>query len=169
MRLPIWDESNAGAEFDKDQPDVYRYVLWRHWRGVPSDCVTFVLLNPSTATATEDDPTIRRCIRFAYDWGYGGIRILNLFALRSTDPKALYSHHDPIGPLNNGWLKFYLSDAKLAVAGWGVHGALQRRGLIIHQRFPQLRTFGLTKDGHPKHPLYLPTTAMHQEWPQSTS
>ena len=89
---------DMGATFSPCR--TWRYSLWRIWQpGKPY--VVFIGLNPSTATEVEDDPTIRRCIRYAQDWDYGGLYMLNVFALRSTDPKALYRHSDPKGPDNS--------------------------------------------------------------------
>src|ERR1051326_5628436 len=79
---------------------LFRYRLWRHWTpGMPP--LVFVMLNPSTADAEKNDPTVERCERRAKAGGFGGGEVVNLFALRSTDPKALYSAADPIGPEND--------------------------------------------------------------------
>jgi hypothetical protein len=95
MQLSLLSES--GAEFSECQQ--YRYTLWRTWDS-QADRVMFIGLNPSTADETEDDPTIRRCIRFAKDWGYGGILMMNAYAYRSTAPRGLKQVTDPIGPRN---------------------------------------------------------------------
>src|SRR5882724_4976365 len=81
----------------------YRYALWRRWAERPA--VLFVGLNPSTADALQDDPTIRRCIRFAKAWGYGALYMGNLFAFRATDPRAMKAEADAVGPDNDGWLR----------------------------------------------------------------
>lgn len=132
----------------------YRYALERNWGGY-AKVVAFIMLNPSTADATKDDPTIRRCIGFAKAWGCTGLRVLNLFALRSTDPKALYSHPDPIGPENDDYLREWSADSQIVVAAWGVHGKLRGRGTKVRGMVPGLQALGVTKDGHPKHPLYV--------------
>lgn len=74
----------------------YRYELTRRW--APGPLVGWVMLNPSRADAHTDDPTVRRCVGFAHRWGYGGLIIRNLYALRATDPAALADHLDPVGP-----------------------------------------------------------------------
>lgn len=134
----------------------YRYRLWRGDPSAPA-CV-FVMLNPSTADADHDDPTIRRCRDFAYGFGYDRLVVVNLYALRATDPKALWRHPDPVGPRNNAAIADQVSRAGMAVAAWGVHArpARVRSVLPILRSAPHgLRALGLTKAGHPKHPLYL--------------
>lgn len=122
--------------------------------------VVWIMLNPSTADAKIDDRTIRRCMGFAYLWGYEEIVVVNLFALRSTDPKALYKHADPVGPENDRWIKEYTKDAKEIIAAWGAHGTLKGRGLQVRNYLWGLgrpvHRLGLNDDGSPKHPLYLP-------------
>jgi hypothetical protein len=117
----------------------------------------FIGLNPSTATATKADPTVRRCIGFAHDWNFGSLVVVNLFAWRSTCPAILAKVVDPIGPRNNWWLSFYRSRVDLIVAVWGVHGSLMSRDEDVIASFPDLHCLGVTRDGHPKHPLYLPS------------
>lgn len=132
----------------------YRYQLTRTWdEKLPT--VAFVGLNPSTADATIDDPTVRRCIGFARDWGFGALVLVNLFALRSTEPSKLYSAREPIGPENDRWLQLAGDNAETVVAAWGVHGELHDRGLAVQRVFPNLKCLGKTRGGHPRHPLYL--------------
>lgn len=146
---------------------VYRYELRRTW-GDPERIVCWIMLNPSTADADIDDPTIRRCVGFAQRWGFGGIIVKNLFALRATDPAALKAHPDPIGPENNYWLLDGGPDHRMTICAWGVHGALNDRAIqvvrLLNAGGRQLRHLGLTKAGHPRHPLYLPGTAEPSLW-----
>jgi len=136
----------------------WRYVLRRRWGDGPT--CGFILLNPSTADEVQDDPTIRRCIGYAKAWGYAGLVLGNIFALRSTDPKALYTAADPVGPDNDVWLARIAHEAGgRIVCGWGAHGAYRDRG---RQAVEWLRASGieplalkLTGAGQPGHPLYL--------------
>lgn len=138
----------------------YRYILRRRWDSRPP--VGFILLNPSTADERADDPTIRRCIGYAKGWGYGGIVLGNLFALRSTDPRGLRSCADPIGPSNN---KALFAIAKeigrgTIICGWGSHGSYMNRGAEIRRLMrdewrARPQALALTKAGEPGHPLYL--------------
>lgn len=152
---------SSGALFSECKK--YRYSLWREWEPNATR-VTFIGLNPSTADETVNDPTIRRCIGYAKDWGYGGINMLNLFAYRSTDPKGLTKVEDPVGALNN----FYLESTArtgFVVAAWGTHGTLNNREeevlLLLNNKLHHL---GLTKNGHTKHPLYLPKNIKPTKW-----
>ena len=110
MQTNLFIES--AAEFSPDR--VYRYSLWRFW-SKNGGYAAFISLNPSTADEHEDDPTIRRCIRYAKDWGYSGLIMLNLFAYRSTNPKRLYTIDDPIGPDNNFHLRSASSKAQVTI------------------------------------------------------
>jgi hypothetical protein len=152
--LPLFGDTSAGATFSHDR--IYRYSLWRTW-DLQKGRVLWIMLNPSTADEVELDPTVRRCIGFAKAWGYGGIEVCNIFALRSTDPKVLYSHPDPVGPDNDDAIT-NSADAARVVAAWGVHGALRGRGAELAKMFDgvvNLECLGVTKDRHPKHPLYV--------------
>ena len=137
----------------------YRYSLTRSWDDtLPRAC--FCLLNPSTADATTDDPTLRRCLGFARRWGCGGVEIVNLFALRATDPRDLRRAADPVGPRNDAAIVRAATRAELLVAAWGNHGALHDRAkavLAALARTSTVHTLGLTKLGHPRHPLYTPS------------
>jgi hypothetical protein len=135
----------------------FRYVLRRTWNPA-GKTVLFIALNPSTADANHDDPTIRRCIRFAADWGYGSLFVANLFAYRATDPKILRATPDPIGPRNNWWLTRLHNQAHLTIAAWGIHGAYLQRNRAILKKRPSLHCLGITQSGHPKHPLYVHST-----------
>ncbi len=146
----------SGAEFSPCGR--YRYTLWRTW-DADAPLVMFIMLNPSTADATRNDPTIRRCIGFARDWGYGGVRVGNLFAWRTPYPEVLRSVVDPIGRDNDSALRELAEEAELVIAAWGVHGAWQGRAQAFRQAFPRpLHALGITKAGEPAHPLRLRRT-----------
>ena len=143
-----------GASLSKDRR--YRYVLWRVW-SEGDGYVCFIGLNPSTADENQNDPTIRRCIGFAKEWGFGGMYMLNLFAFRATRVCDLKKADDSIGPENNQFLSMYIDSAGSNIACWGTNGLYKKRGQYIMDRYgDNLQCFGLTKNGQPKHPLYLP-------------
>lgn len=134
----------------------YRYLLRREW-GKGGKTVGFICLNPSTADATNDDPTVRRCINFAKAWGGTQLVIGNLFAYRSTDPSVLGATKDPIGEENDAWLERIADRSDILVAAWGAHGRLYGRDQSVRERFAgQLTALRLTNTGAPGHPLYLP-------------
>jgi hypothetical protein len=141
----------------------YRYALTRVW-DADQPLAAFIMLNPSVADAFVLDPTIRRCISFARSWAAGGVLVLNLFGLRSTDPKALYNHPDPVGPDNDLVIADHFStDGPLVgpvVCAWGIHGALSGRAprveRLLRARGVRPVCLGTTKGGHPRHPLYVP-------------
>lgn len=153
MNLELFAKSNAIFSEDRQ----YRYSLSRKWND-ELPVVLFIGLNPSTADETQDDPTIRRCIAFARDWGYGGIMMVNLFALRATDPAVLKLHCDPVGPENNSWIMRGYFQAERAIAVWGTKGSYRERDEDVRVLIGELYCLGLTKGGYPKHPLYLPKT-----------
>lgn len=127
--------------------------------------IAFLLLNPSTADEVKDDPTVARCRRFAVDWGYGEVMILNAFAYRATDPKDMKAQADPVGPDNDETIQTVVSTVLelggRIVCGWGNHGShLQRTTALLEvlsqwRDHPQLLGFPKTKSGDPGHPLYL--------------
>lgn len=142
----------------------YRYELWRTWDD-SAPCAVFIGLNPSTADETQDDPTIRRCMRFARDWGFGRLCMLNLFAIRETDPKKMMLAEDPVGKLNDATLNRMTVGARMVVAAWGVHGEHMNRGNAVRRMLTgRLHHLGLTKAGHPKHPLYLKASTRPSLW-----
>jgi hypothetical protein len=140
-------------------PDgAYRYMLSRIWGTEPP--TVFVMLNPSTADAAADDPTIRRCLGFARRWGSGGLVVLNLFALRATDPRVMLAHPQPVGERNDAVFEAVTSmHAYRWVAAWGVNGTHQGRDARVRELLAgegvRLRCLNRTRDGHPQHPLYV--------------
>lgn len=142
-----------GAEFSPCR--TYRYRLWRVW-DENGPTLNVIGLNPSTADETHDDPTIRRCIRFAQNWGYGALVMTNLFAYRSTDPNGLLTVADPIGPENDRTLE-YQACSGTPLAAWGAHPMARARGAEVIKRlsYLEIECLGTTKDGYPRHPLYV--------------
>lgn len=124
------------------------------------------MLNPSTADALKNDPTVERCERFTLRWGYSDLVVCNIFALRSTDPKSLYSHDDPIGMKNNEHLLHESSGADLIVCAWGNHGQFMNRGKEVREMISNepLSYFTLNKSGQPKHPLYIKADTKLNRW-----
>jgi hypothetical protein len=133
----------------------YRYALWRTW-DKSKPYVMFIGLNPSTANETEDDPTIRRCINFARDWGFGGLCMANLFAFRATKPEDMKKSPDPVGPENNKFLVSLSGCAGKVIAAWGNHGDFVGRERQVKSLIAkQIHCLGKNSNGSPKHPLYL--------------
>ena len=154
------------AQFSEDR--IYRYSLERHWGKKRNGVIMFIGLNPSTADAEKDDPTIRRCIGFSKALGAGGYLMGNLFAYRSTDPKALKSENDPVGPDNDHWLLFLALRSLHVIAAWGAFEIARERGIEVRDMLSNhgisLLCLGVTKDGHPRHPLYLPKNSELRAW-----
>jgi len=153
---------DKGATFRGDE--FYRYHLWRRWATGPKTPdfgrhATFIMLNPSTANADIDDPTIRKCCKFAKRWGYAGIEVVNLFAWRTIFPRDLYNTLRPIGEHNDETIRAWSFASSLVVCAWGNHGGLHRRS---HDVLRLLREWNcvpyalsVTKQDQPGHPLYL--------------
>ena len=142
-----------------DKTGRYRYSLVRIWDEDGQRAV-FVMLNPSTADARKDDPTIRRCIGFARKWGYGSLEVVNIFALRATFPNMLLGALDPVGPRNDRYLLEAVNRADLIVVAWGElcgNGKFTDRGHHVRKLLAGqfMLCLGETKFGQPKHPLYL--------------
>ncbi len=155
-------QGTGGAVFSYESPEpIYRYALWRNFDPPllrPARTILWICLNPSTADETEDDPTMRRCISFSKQWGYGGMFVTNIFGLRSTDPKGLKTIADPNGPDNDRVISDLCEWCEKIVVAWGAHGAFQQRAQYVIERLIGPRTFyclGRTKQGYPKHPLYV--------------
>ncbi|SFD74140.1 DUF1643 domain-containing protein [Roseivivax sediminis] len=142
----------------------YRYGLARTWDAQAAP-VLFVMLNPSTATEMANDPTIHRCETRARTMGAGGVKIANLFAWRATRPADLRCAEDPEGPENAALLADWAGGAAMTVAAWGVHGAWRGAGPALARRLGPLWHLGLTRDGHPRHPLYVAYRVTPEPWP----
>lgn len=171
----------SGARISGD--GIYRYRLWREWRGTHDPkhwrwfgqkdgagqelgeplSVLFVMLNPSTADGEQDDATIRKCVGFARRWNYERMEVANLFAYRATKPTDLFAAKakgtDVIGWQNCECVQDVVIDAGLIICAWGAHAAGHEfhveevRGWLDPKK--QFR-LGLTREGHPRHPLYVP-------------
>jgi len=151
----------AAAVFDS-RARTYRYLLTRIWDPTVPPAV-FVMLNPSTAGADKDDPTVRRLAGpngFARKWGRGGVIVVNLFALCSTNPERLRTHPDPVGPRNALFVREAVKQGDLVVAAWGAGGVLGGRGAEMARALTaagvRLKALRLTSTGQPGHPLYVP-------------
>lgn len=159
-------EANLSAD------SVYRYWLLREWDpALPRLC--FIGLNPSTADAEVDDPTIRRLIGYARRWGCGSLWVANLYALRATDPDALLTHPAPVGEGTiSNWISWVMgvAGAGIVLVGWGAHPAARAQvGAFVGgfgglARQPELVCLGTNRDGSPVHPLYQPADARPVAW-----
>jgi hypothetical protein len=133
--------------------------------------VLFVMLNPSKATEVQNDPTVERCERRARALGFGAFQVTNIFAWRDTDPFAMRKATDPIGPQNDATILDGVAWADQVVAAWGTHGAHLNRGPqmaeILHGSGKPIYTLGLSKHGHPKHPLYISYSQQPMPWTPS--
>ncbi|CAI8229583.1 MAG: DUF1643 domain-containing protein [Planktomarina sp.] len=145
----------------------YRYALTRVWKFEASRLV-FVMLNPSTATEVQNDPTVERCERRARTLGFGSLQVTNIFAWRDTDPKKMRTAKDPIGPDNDKTIMEACSWGDQIIAAWGTHGAHLGRGVQVKQilRSSDKPVFhlGISKGGHPKHPLYIAYSQKPEIW-----
>lgn len=142
----------------------YRYNLLRRW-DYAKPCLYWMMLNPSTADADTDDPTINRCMGFARRGNYGGIHVVNLFAFRATNPFSLIgANWHTVGPQNDDYIRRAVDacgfDKSNFIAAWGAHGTrYPQRVARARELLPIRNTYSLgplTKHGQPKHPLYLP-------------
>ena len=145
----------------------YRYLLTRTW-DAGGRKVLFVMLNPSTATEVQNDPTVERCERRARALGFGAFRVTNIFAWRDTDPQNMRAAADPIGPGNDAAITESCAWADQIIAAWGTHGAHLQRAAAVEQLLKgtgkPIYHLGLSKAGHPKHPLYIAYTQQPKVW-----
>ena len=145
----------------------YRYSLTRIWDPDGRKAL-FVMLNPSTATEVQNDPTVERCERRARALGFGAFCVTNIFAWRDTDPRAMRAAKDPVGPANDAAILDGAAWADTIVAAWGTHGEHLDRGgaveTLLREAGHSLMHLGLSKAGHPKHPLYISYTQQPELW-----
>ncbi|TGD44567.1 DUF1643 domain-containing protein [Pseudotabrizicola sediminis] len=147
----------------------YRYLLTRVWDRAGARAL-FVMLNPSTATEVQNDPTVERCERRARALGFGGFRVVNIFAFRATDPRVMRAAPDPVGPGNDAAILSSVLDwqAERVVCAWGGHGVYLGRGDAVAQLLrgtgQPLWHLGLTAAGQPKHPLYIGYAEQPRLW-----
>lgn len=165
-------KGRSGASFSKDEQ--YRYLLWRKedmMISTPGRCI-FIMLNPSTANARVNDPTVRRCCDFAWYWQYERLIVLNLYAYRATDPMELLKQEDPIGPHNDKIIHAICTydPNDFIVCAWGnslgqiqENRALEVIGMLLKHDV-KLHHLGLNMDGSPRHPLYIAGTTKPTLW-----
>lgn len=158
QQLELSPPPERGATLSPD--GVYRYHLWRQWGPDHTNRLTFVMLNPSTADANVDDPTIRRCIGFAKREGMDRLDVVNLYAYRATDPDELLAAPDPIGPDNAAHLRRVFAGSRMVVAAWGAWHDKRRNARrpmlnVADLGGDALLCLGTTKSGAPRHPLYV--------------
>lgn len=145
----------------------YRYTLTRVWNPDGPKAL-FVMLNPSTATEVQNDPTVERCERRARALGFGAFRVCNIFAFRATDPRVMRAQSDPVGPGNDAAIAQSALWADRIMCAWGTHGAHLGRGAAVEALLRDtgraLYHLGLSKAGHPKHPLYIGYNQQPEPW-----
>lgn len=149
----------------------YRYLLTRTWDASGRRAL-FIMLNPSKATEVQNDPTVERCERRARALGFGAFRVTNIFAWRDTDPQLMRRAADPIGPDNDAVILDSVTDwirpQDQTIAAWGAHGEHLGRGhrmeALLRATGKPLHHLGLTKAGHPKHPLYISYAQQPEPW-----
>ena len=160
-------KGDAWSEAVYSDCERYRYLLTRVWEPGGAKAL-FVMLNPSTATEVQNDPTVERCERRARALGFGAFRVTNIFAWRETDPKAMRAAADPVGPANDAAIRDSAPWADRIICAWGAHGAHLDRGPAVERllRGTGLPLFhlGLTKAGHPRHPLYIAYDRQPERW-----
>lgn len=149
-------KKDKGAIISDDK--FYRYLLWRKWDN-ELEPVIFIMLNPSTGNGEKDDPTVKKCLKYAKDWGYGSLYILNLFAYRATNPKELGLVKDPVGKFNYSYIKHFIKHQfykkPIIIAAWGTFEIAKKLKNRVLALTNELYYLELSKDGSPKHPLYL--------------
>ena len=146
---------------------LYRYLLSISWDEAARH-LACVMLNPSQATELANDPTIERCERWARALGFGRLSVVNLFAFRETSPSNLKTAAHPEGADNKRFLEDVARNADTILAAWGVHGAYRDQGVrveaLLRAKGKPVVTLGLTKSGHPRHPLYVAYATEPQAW-----
>ncbi|WP_103257497.1 DUF1643 domain-containing protein [Tabrizicola aquatica] len=166
MIVRQFTKGDAQSEAVYSDCERYRYLLTRTWGSGPR--ALFIMLNPSTATEIQNDPTVERCERRARALGYGAFRVTNIFAFRSTDPKAMRAIPDPVGAANDQAILESLAWADAIICAWGNHGLHRGRGADVEAMLrgagAKLHHLGLTNQGQPTHPLYISYDRQPQPW-----
>ena len=161
-------KGDAASIAEYSDCEKFRYTLTRVWDETQGR-VLFIMLNPSTATEIQNDPTVERCERRARAMGFGGFRVCNIFAYRATDPRDMRAALDPVGPLNDDAIRNAVPWADQVVCAWGTHGAHLDRGpaveALLRETKAPLYHLGLSQAGHPKHPLYISYQTKPELWP----
>jgi len=151
-------KGDAASIAEYSDCETFRYTLTRVWDRDGKRAL-FIMLNPSTATEVQNDPTVERCERRARTMGFGAFRVCNIFAYRATDPRDMRAAPDPVGPLNDEAIRMSTPWADQTICAWGTHGAHLERGPAVERMLREMGTslfhLGLSKAGHPKHPLYI--------------
>ena len=170
-----WSDA-AGLGFRHDQASgfgaafspcgAYRYLLWR-LPSLRASVLGMGMLNPSTADERADDPTIARCRRIAAKSGFANLLVWNLFAFRATAPADLKRASEPVGPNNDATIALALGLSRRTILAWGSHASHLGRGAQVLARLPAnmpVAALGLTKQGQPRHPLYLSAEVRPRRW-----
>ena len=159
-------KGDAESQAVYSQDEAYRYSLTRVW--AEGARVVFVMLNPSTATEVQNDPTVERCERRARALGFGSFAVGNIFAYRATDPKVMRAQADPVGPENDAAILAMAAEADRIICAWGTHGAHLGRGAAVERLLRghghALYHLGLSVAGMPKHPLYIGYERQPEPW-----
>ncbi len=167
MITRLHQKGDAASIAEYSDCEAYRYTLTRVWEP-GGDKALFIMLNPSTATEVQNDPTVERCERRARTLGFGAFRVLNIFAFRATDPRVMRAVADPVGPGNDAAILGSLDWADRVICAWGTHGAFMDRGpeveAMLRDANVPLHHLGLSKAGHPKHPLYIGYGVQPEVW-----
>lgn len=170
MIIRHFQKGDAASSAIYSECEQYRYALTRIWDPAQPRAL-FVMLNPSKATEVQNDPTVERCERRARALGFGAFRVVNIFAWRETHPQLMRQATDPVGPDNDTQLLAGCAWADQIICGWGTHGAHMNRGTqvakLLRSRGFELSVLGLTKAGHPKHPLYIAYAAQPISWQET--
>lgn len=152
-----FNKGDAASEAVYSGCEGYRYRLTRTWSSGPK--ALFIMLNPSTATEVQNDPTVERCERRARALGFGAFRVTNIFAFRATDPRVMRAAQDPVGTGNDAAILDGVTWADRILCAWGNHGLHLNRGAqvtaMLRATGVELEHLGLTGQDQPRHPLYV--------------
>lgn len=167
-----FQKDDAASEAIYSDCERYRYALTRVWDEGGARAL-YIMLNPSTATEIQNDPTVERCERRSRVLGFGSFRVTNIFAWRDTDPRNMKAADDPVGPENDAMIEqsarvWIRGNSDRILCAWGTHGAFNKRGeamsALLDKVGKPLYHLGLSKAGHPKHPLYISYAEQPRRW-----